>query len=179
MIDISLIPKKEAPKSFPINKSLSWISLLILIVSIVAGGVVVLMLTSSKDNLVKLNQKLLELDKNINSQQETAQFAQSVLVANQIIDSHKYPSGLINFLEKNTNTFIQWTSLNVDLSNQTIAISLDGKAHDLLAIAQQIKRLENSKVAHGIKLGGVTSDSVGVSFKLNFSLDNSILLAEY
>ena len=176
MIDVSLIPK-EAPRSFPINKLFSWISLLVLIASVVAGGLVIFMLMSSKNNLVQLNRKLQELDKNINSQQETIQFAQSVLVADQIIGSHKYPSRFIDFLEKNTDIFIQWTGLNVDLSSKTIDLS--GKAHDLLTIAQQIKRLENSKVASGIKLGGVTSDSAGVSFKLSFSLDGNILSATY
>lgn len=176
MIDVSLIPK-EAPKSFPINKLFSWISLLVLIASVVAGGLVVFMLMSSKDNLVQLNQQLQELDKNINSQQETIQFAQSVLVADQIIGSHKYPSRFIDFLEKNTDIFIQWTSLNADLANKTI--DLNGKAHDLLAIAQQIKRLENSKVVSGIKLGSVSSEGGSVSFKLSFSLDGSILSVRY
>ncbi|MEK7120453.1 MAG: hypothetical protein AAB824_02860, partial [Patescibacteria group bacterium] len=136
MIDVSLIPK-EAPKSFPINKLFSWISLLVLIISVVAGGLIVFMLISSKNNLVQLNQQLQELDKNINSQQETIQFAQSVLVADQIISSHKYPSRLMDFLEKNTNMFIQWTSLNVDLSNKTVDLNV--RAHDILAVAQQIK----------------------------------------
>ncbi|KKR10069.1 MAG: hypothetical protein UT37_C0006G0036 [Parcubacteria group bacterium GW2011_GWA2_39_18] len=175
MIDVSLIPKKETLKSFSINKLFSWISLLVLIASIVVGGVVVFMLMSSKDNLVQLNQQLQELDKSINSQQQTIQFAQSVLVADQIVGSHKYPSKIFDFLEKNTDIFIQWVGLSADLSNKTI--DLNGRAHDLLAVAQQIKRLEDSKVVYGIKLGNVISENNNVSFKLSFSLDGSVLFA--
>jgi len=177
MIDISLIPKTEESKPISVNKIFFWVSLIVLIASIIAGVVIVFMLTSSKNNLISLNKQLQELDDNVNSQQETIQFAQSILVANQIISSHIYPSKLIDFLEKNTNVFIQWANLSVDLSSQTV--SLSGRAHDLLAIAQQIKKFEDSKSAYNIKLEGVASENNGVSFRLSFSLQGGLLVASY
>lgn len=177
MIDISLIPKKEVASEGASN---TWIlsgSIVIFIIVFLASAVLMAALILTQNNIRSTNSALKDLEGKINSSQATLQFSGSVLAANALWSGHRYPSHLLDFLEQNTQTNVQWTDIAYNAS--THVLTMGGTARDLLALAQQIKQFESLKEVSNIQVSSIaqsasvstSSPSSGENFKLTLSIN--------
>lgn len=169
MIDVSLIPKKEGKTvSTSINTLVFVLALIILIISVVAGAGFMAWSLSLQGNLGQLNSQLKDLDASVLKQQQTINYAQSILTVENLLKNHKYPSSFLSFLENNTESNVQWVGLGLDLSKGQV--SLDGVAKDMMDVAYQLKQFQDSGDATNVAVGSVASINNQISFKITFSL---------
>lgn len=140
----SFIPKKSVfpfkkDESSPLYKKsidiLIAISVVIFILVLLASGGLFFYTAAVKNAITELSESLKRAEAQFEAPllTELKRTGESIEAVKKILASHKAPSGIFEFLEKNTHLQVAFNSISV----KGAAISLNGRAASYTALAEQ------------------------------------------
>lgn len=155
------------------------IAILMFVASLVAAGgafaygeLLKKSIASKKESLAKAEGAF-----DIRSIQDLARLDIRLTEARDLIQSHVAPSGLFTFLSASTLERVQFTSLNLDISEDGSAkLAMTGVADSFSALALQSDAFSAAKVLRDVVFSGISTNSTGhVQFSVSAGVDSSIM----
>lgn len=167
---IEIIPKEKA-KPLRWQDVLFYISLFLLLVSIISYFALDYFIKGADQRLKELEAKLTEIKspQQIALEEEVLDYKEKIEDFALLFNAHQKSSNFFDFLEKNTHPKVFFSELN--LNTRGNRVSLSGRAENFQTLGQQLLIFQNSEYIQNLNLSGVRIGKEGeIKFNFDFSL---------
>jgi hypothetical protein len=172
---VEIIPK-PTKKILPWERVLMYISLGLLLVSIISFFLLNYFVSQSKKELQKSEDALnsIKTEKEIALEKEVFGYQAKIKDFSSILAGHLYPSKFFSFFEKLCHPKVWFSQIDFNVDN--CSLSLSGETTDFLTLEQQLRIFKKEPLIKSVILSDLSVGGEGlVSFSLSIILDQNIL----
>ncbi|MBN2197891.1 PilN domain-containing protein [Candidatus Wolfebacteria bacterium] len=129
-----------------------------------------------KSKINNLDEEISGLTKVVGEeeQKQLSLFYSQLINIEDLLNSHIYPSKLLNFLEKNTYSKVFYDNLNFSIKERSL--TLNGNAFDYKTLAQQIKLFQDLPDIENVFLeSSILSENETIKFSIKLIIKTEFL----
>jgi hypothetical protein len=177
---VEIIPKKEVKKR-RVHKIIFAFSFLILMIVVSSYFIIFFIGREREEERDILKEKIFQQDvKEINTlKAKLTRYQTKINDFKFLVEDHRYPTQFFLFLEKNTHTSVNWSSMVLNIGNRKL--NLKGEAVDFTAIIEQLLILQRADGVSDVQLANMNilkekqeGETEGIEFELNITLKSEV-----
>ncbi len=173
---IKIIPKPKAKITGWLN-ILYWLSIILLIVSVVGFFFVKKQISSLEEKSEEVSRQINEVAEEEERNLEKELFAVSRKIKNflELFEKYKSTTEFFNFLKSSSHPKIRFLTLNLNSENYTV--NLEGEAENFQVLGEQFLVLNENENVKDLRLSNTSLNREGkVRFNLSFVLSEELFV---
>lgn len=169
---IEIIPKPKI-KEIPWSDIILTTCLIIFLLCFLSYFVLVYFQTKFQQELSKLENALVRTSSEKKLEEETLGYKRKIEDFGFLLENHRFPLNIFNFLEKNTHPKVWFSKLNLDLEKNLLTVS--GQADNSEVMGQQILIFKKEALIQNLNLSNLSRGKEGkIEFDLQFTFQPQI-----